>query len=93
MGFRFHRSIGLAKGLRLNVNKGGLSLSVGGRGAGVTFGGSRGANAHVGLPGTGLSYDTHIGGQGRRRRPAAHGLIGLIVVAVLVLWAWHALSG
>lgn len=33
MGLRFRRSIGLAKGVRLNVNKGGLGISAGVPGA------------------------------------------------------------
>src|SRR4051812_13114434 len=59
MGFRFHRSVRLIPGLRLNFNKSGTSLSVGGRGATVNFS-KRGTKTTVGLPGTGLSWsETH----------------------------------
>src|ERR1700720_1997362 len=58
MGFRFHRSIKLFPGLRLNVGKRGISASIGVRGAHVTFG-KTGTRTTVGLPGSGLSY-THL---------------------------------
>ena len=38
MGFRFHRSIRLLPGIRLNFGKRGISASIGVRGAHVTYG-------------------------------------------------------
>jgi uncharacterized protein DUF4236 len=58
MGLRFHRSIKLLPGIRLNFGKRGISTSVGVRGAHVTFG-KTGTSTTVGLPGSGLSY-THM---------------------------------
>ena len=58
MGFRFHRSIKLLPGIRLNFGKRGISASIGVRGAHVTFG-PTGTQTTVGLPGSGLSY-THL---------------------------------
>jgi hypothetical protein len=58
MGFRFHRSIKLLPGIRLNFGKRGISASIGVRGAHVTYGPS-GTRTTVGLPGTGISY-THL---------------------------------
>jgi hypothetical protein len=58
MGFRFHRSIKLLPGVRLNFGKRGISASIGVRGAHVTYGPS-GTRTSIGLPGTGLSY-THL---------------------------------
>ena len=55
MGFRFHRSIRLLPGIRLNLSKSGVSTSIGTRGAWLTFG-KRGTRATVGVPGTGISY-------------------------------------
>jgi hypothetical protein len=55
MGFRFHRSIRLLPGLRVNLSKSGVSASIGTRGARLTFG-NRGTRATVGIPGTGISY-------------------------------------
>jgi len=58
MGFRFHRSVKLFPGLRLNFGKRGVSASIGVRGAHVTYG-PTGTRTTVGLPGSGLSY-THL---------------------------------
>ncbi|HEX9449000.1 MAG TPA: DUF4236 domain-containing protein, partial [Dongiaceae bacterium] len=55
MGFRFRKSIRLAKGLRINLSKGGASLSIGGQGATVNLS-KRGTKVTAGLPGTGLSW-------------------------------------
>jgi Protein of unknown function (DUF4236) len=58
MGWRFRRSLKIAPGLRLNIGKRGISsLSVGGRGARLTFG-KHGVRQTVGLPGTGLSFSS-----------------------------------
>jgi hypothetical protein len=59
MGFRFSRRISLFKGLRLNLSKSGTSVSVGGRGAWLTFG-KKGTRATVGIPGTGMSWSEKI---------------------------------
>jgi hypothetical protein len=57
MGFRFHRTVRLFPGFRLNLSKSGVSASVGTRGAWLTFG-RNGTRTTVGLPGTGISYTT-----------------------------------
>lgn len=62
MGFRFRRSVRIAKGVRLNFGSRGTSVSVGGRGATVNFS-RRGTRTTVGIPGTGISYsETKKGG-------------------------------
>ena len=60
MGFRFSRRIRIAPGIRLNLSKSGVSTSIGGRGAWLTFG--RRPRATISLPGTGLSYSQTLGG-------------------------------
>lgn len=60
MGFRFSRRIRIAPGIRLNLSKSGISTSIGGRGAWLTFG--RRPRATISLPGTGLSYSQTLGG-------------------------------
>ena len=71
MSMRFRKSVKICKGVKVNFSKSGASLSLGGRGHGVTFGG-RGTRAHVGIPGTGLSYSTRIGDHTRSRsRPSS----------------------
>lgn len=58
MSYRFFRRLRVAPGLTVNLSKSGPSLSVGTRGAHVTFGGSRGRRTTIGLPGTGLYWTT-----------------------------------
>ena len=55
MAFRFQRRVRFAPGLRVNLSKSGIGLSVGPRGAGLSIG-KRGVQSHLGLPGTGLAY-------------------------------------
>lgn len=56
MGLRFHKSIKIAPGIRLNLNKKSTSVSIGGKGARYTVSSNGRKTATVGLPGTGLSY-------------------------------------
>lgn len=55
MAIRFRRSIKIFKGLRVNVNKNSVGLSVGGRGLGYTINSKGRKTSHIGIPGTGLS--------------------------------------
>ncbi|MGB8422222.1 DUF4236 domain-containing protein [Paraburkholderia sp.] len=83
MGFRFRKSISIAKGLRVNLSKTGGSLSVGHRGDTINIG-KRGVYSTLGYPGSGLSYRQKIGAH-----PAADAgdlLLGALLV-VLALWA------
>lgn len=80
MGFRFRKSIGIAPGVKINIGKSGVnSLSVGGRGATVNLNG-KGARTTVGIPGSGLSYQTQrsSGGSGVFILAIILGLIGAI---------------
>lgn len=56
MGWRFHRSIRLSKGLRINFGKTGTSFTTGVRGAHVTVNTNGKRTTSVGIPGTGISY-------------------------------------
>lgn len=57
MGYmRFRRSIKLAPGVKLNVNKKSVSVTAGRRGAHVTVNSKGQRTTSVGIPGTGLSY-------------------------------------
>lgn len=58
--FRFYRRVSIFPGLSVNVSKSGPSLTVGVRGAHVTFG-SSGIRRTVGIPGTGIYYTSHSG--------------------------------
>lgn len=78
MGLRFQRSLGLAKGLKLNFSKSGLSLSVGRKGFTTNLG-PRGVRSTAGLPGTGLSY---------RSSPLKSWAWIALVIIVALLWAY-----
>jgi hypothetical protein len=55
MGFRLWRRVRLVPGLRANISRSGISLSIGHRGAWYTVG-PRGRRVTLGLPGTGIFY-------------------------------------
>lgn len=59
MGFRFRKSVRLMPGVRLNLSKGGISTSLGGRGGSINIG-KRGVRATAGIPGSGLSYSQQL---------------------------------
>jgi hypothetical protein len=61
MGLRFRKSISIAPGVRINLNKKSASVSVGNKFGGVSYNTRTGARARVSAPGTGLSYSTKIG--------------------------------
>lgn len=58
MWLRFRKSIKIAPGVKLNINKKSCSVTVGKRGAHYTINSKGKHTASVGIPGTGLSY-TH----------------------------------
>ncbi|WP_439815177.1 DUF4236 domain-containing protein [Zavarzinia sp. CC-PAN008] len=62
MGLRFQKSIRILPGVRLNLSKSGISLSLGRPGATLNVGHGR-TRTSLGLPGTGVSYQT----QGKSR--------------------------
>jgi len=73
MGFRFQKRIGILPWLRLNLSKGGASASLGPRGADVNIG-RNGITTNAGIPGTGLSYRSRLGGHG-----ASLGILAVLV--------------
>jgi hypothetical protein len=87
MPWRFHRVISIIPGLvRLNLSKGGISGSVGPRGADMNIG-KHGITTNAGLPGTGLSYRQKLG--------VAHGSgIGVgLFIAALAFAGWKYFGG
>lgn len=62
MGWRFRKSFKLFPGVKLNLSRGGLSLSLGGSPATLNIG-PRGPRATLGVPGSGLSFSVPLGGQ------------------------------
>lgn len=67
MSVRFRRSIGLGKGVRLNVKKSSVGMSFGVRGARYSANSSGRTTRSVGIPGTGLyAVSSSSGGSARR---------------------------
>ncbi|HEX4303875.1 MAG TPA: DUF4236 domain-containing protein [Rhizomicrobium sp.] len=75
MPWRFHRILKIIPGVRVNVGKGGVSTSVGPRGADINIG-RHGVTTNAGLPGTGLSYRQKLG------RPGSWLGIATVIVAL-----------
>ena len=73
MGLRFRKIFSVLPGVRLNVSKSGVSTSLGGHGATVNVGTSGKRTVTVGIPGTGLSYNTPL-----------NALTALLVVAAIL---------
>ena len=81
MGFRFQKRLSILPGIRINLSKGGVSTSLGPRGADVNIG-RHGVTTNAGIPGTGLSYRSKLGGHG--------GKLGILaVIAGLGFWAFQ----
>lgn len=86
MGFRFRRSIGLGKFLRLNVGKRSIGASVGVPGLRMGIG-PRGPRLSAGLPGTGMSWNTSLAGSGGQSSKSG---CGGCLLAMLGLFAFSA---
>jgi hypothetical protein len=90
MGFRFYRRVRIVPGVTLNLSKGGVSTSIGGRGAHVTFG-TKGNRATVGIPGTGMYWTEKLGNQPTepnvpaRRSGGSPNWLGWAIVAIAVV--------
>lgn len=56
MGLRFRKSVKVAPGVKLNLNKKSTSVTFGGKGAHYTVSSTGKKTKSVGIPGTGLSY-------------------------------------
>lgn len=65
--FRFRRSIRLGPGIKMNLTKTGVGLTLGGRGAHYSIHSSGARRTSLGIPGTGLYYQDRTGGS----RPSA----------------------
>lgn len=58
MAIRFRKSKKVGP-VKLNLSKGGVSVSMGGKAAGVSVG-KRGTNTRVSIPGTGISFTKKV---------------------------------
>ena len=73
MGFRFQKRLSILPGVRINLSKGGVSTSLGPRGADVNIG-RDGVTTNAGIPGTGLSYRSKVGS-----KAGALGVLALVL--------------
>jgi hypothetical protein len=78
MGWRFHKSVKIAPGVRLNWSKRGPGLSFGGRGMRYSVG-PGGRRTTFSIPGTGLSY---VKQSGTRRGQGCSCCLGLATLAL-----------
>lgn len=83
MGLRLRQNLRLFPGVRLNFSKSGVSLSAGPKGATTNIS-TRGVRETLGVPGTGISYQTDdLTGLGRRRRGKSSAIWIVIVLLVM----------
>lgn len=68
MGLRFRKSIKIAPGVKINLNKKSVSATVGTKGAHYTVNSKGKRTTSVGIPGTGISY-TQTSGGGSKTTP------------------------
>jgi hypothetical protein len=98
MGLRFHKSIRLMRGVRVNLGLRGASVSIGR--PGMTYNiGAKGSRVTVGIPGTGLSCTQSVSHQNpvtlisnsapKRRRYSATPLVIAALVLGLLYLATH----
>ena len=64
MGLHIRKSIKLGDFIKINANKTGPSVTVGGKKAKVTLGKKK---VTASLPGTGISYDAKLGGDKKKK--------------------------
>jgi|GEM_PF-669507 tetratricopeptide (TPR) repeat protein len=93
MSWRFHKSISLGKGMRINLGKKSTGISFGGKGFHVGVNSKRGAYSSMGIPGTGLYNIDYAGTGGRSRSHSSSGgsssgtgvSNGCVVIAFIIL--------
>lgn len=71
MGLRFRKSIKIAPGVKLNLNKKSTSVTFGGKGLHHTISSTGKKTTSVGVPGTGISYSKTTGG--KNNKSSVHG--------------------
>lgn len=69
MGLRFRKSIKIAPGVKLNLNKKSSSITFGGKGIHHTISSTGKKTTTVGVPGTGISYSKTSGGGHKTASP------------------------
>lgn len=92
MGLRFQRRVRIVPGVRLNLSKSGIGVSVGRPGLRIGVDAIRRKFFSVGLPGTGLSYPTFFGQRvtPQTLKRVVLGLVAMLCVAILIGFAFRA---
>lgn len=72
MGMKFRKSMKIAPGVKLNLGKKSVGVSIGGKHGGISMNSKTGTKARVSAPGTGLSYTTKIGGSSSSKSSTAN---------------------
>ena len=92
MGLRFQRRVRIAPGVRLNLSKSGVGVSVGRSGLRIGMDATRRKFFSVGLPGTGLSYRTFFGQRVTHQtlKRVVLGLVALLCIAILIGFTFRA---
>lgn len=97
MGIRFRKSMKVAPGVRMNIGKKSVGVSIGGKGARYSVSSSGRTTTSASIPGTGLSYVSTSGSKKKQRstatgpirtgssRGARVGGIVMLVLAVLAI--------
>lgn len=75
MGFRFRKSIKIAPGIKLNLNKKSAGITFGGKGFHHTINTKGKRTTSVGIPGTGLSYSTTSGSGSTKKKESSYNSI------------------
>lgn len=80
MALNFRKRIKIAPGVHLNLSKGGVSTSIGPKGAKVTFG-KKGTFLNTGIPGSGLYSREKISGGNK----STNGGCTMVFLAMILL--------
>lgn len=88
MGFKFRKSVKIAPGVKLNLNKKSAGITVGGKGAHYTVNSKGKRTTSVGVPGTGVYYSSSKGGKSKSKNTSGGsvgsiGCLGFIVLFVI----------
>lgn len=62
MGFKFKKSAKIAPGVKLNLGKKSVGVSVGNKWGGMTINSQNGVTTRASIPGTGISYTERMSG-------------------------------
>lgn len=73
MGIRFKKSVKIAPGVRVNIGKKSVGMSVGGKYGGMSFNSKTGARARASVPGAGVSYSKKVGSGSSSATSNTHG--------------------